>query len=43
MYYSDICLDGLRRITKILIHDSQSPGPDLNPAPPEYEVMVLAT
>jgi hypothetical protein len=37
-YYSGICLQGLSKTTKNLSQDSCSPGRDLNPGPPEYEV-----
>jgi hypothetical protein len=30
-------LEVLRKTTKTLSEDSQSPGKDLNPRPPEYE------
>jgi hypothetical protein len=36
-YYLGICLEGLKKTTKNLSHDSQSQGRDLNPGPPEYE------
>jgi hypothetical protein len=36
-YYTDICLEGLRRTTKNLIQDSQSQGRDLNLRLLEYE------
>jgi hypothetical protein len=36
-YYPGICLEGTRKTTKSLSQDSQSPGPDLNPGPTEYE------
>jgi hypothetical protein len=36
MYYPNIFLEGLRKITKILSRDRRSPGRDLNPGPPEY-------
>jgi hypothetical protein len=41
-YYPGICLEGLRKITKILSQDSLSKGRDLNSGPPECEVEVLA-
>jgi hypothetical protein len=37
-YYPGICLEGLRRTTKNLSHDSRYSGQDLNSRPPEYEV-----
>jgi hypothetical protein len=36
-YYSSTFLEGLRKTTKTLNCDSQSPGKDLKPGPPEYE------
>jgi hypothetical protein len=42
-YYPDIRLEGLRKRTGNLNQDSRSPGPDLNPGPPEYEAGVLTT
>jgi hypothetical protein len=41
-YYSGICLVRLRKTAKTC-QDSQSPGQDLNPGPPEYEAGVLTT
>jgi hypothetical protein len=40
-YYPNICLEGLRKTTKIPSQDSRFPGRDLNPGPPEYEAGVL--
>jgi hypothetical protein len=40
---SGICLEGLRKTTEALGQDSQSPGWDLNPGPPKYEVGVLTS
>jgi hypothetical protein len=40
-YYPRIHLEGLRKITKKLIHDSQSLGQDMNPGPPKYYAGVL--
>jgi hypothetical protein len=40
-YYPGIRLEGLRKTTENLIHDSRCPGRDLNPGPPEYEAGVL--
>jgi hypothetical protein len=37
-----IYLEGLRKTTKNLSEDSQSPGRELYPGPPEYEAGVLA-
>jgi hypothetical protein len=34
---SSICLQGLRKTTKNLSQDSQSPGQELDPKAPEYE------
>jgi hypothetical protein len=42
-YYPGIRLEGLRKTTKKLSQDSQSPGRDLNLEPPEYKVGVLTT
>jgi hypothetical protein len=42
-YYSSICLEGLRNITKNFIQDTGFPGQNLNPVPPEYEAGVLTT
>jgi hypothetical protein len=42
-YYPGIHLEGLRKTTEILTHDSRSPGRDLNPEPPEYEAGLLTT
>jgi hypothetical protein len=36
-YYQGICLEGLRKITKILSQDSWSPGQDSKTGPPYYE------
>jgi hypothetical protein len=36
-YYVRIWLEGLRTTKKHLSQDSQSPGRDMNPGPPEYE------
>jgi hypothetical protein len=33
-YYTEICLQGLRKTTKSLSQDSRSPGRDLNLRPP---------
>jgi hypothetical protein len=38
-----ICLEGLRKTTKILSKDNRSPSRDLNTGPPEYEAGVSAT
>jgi hypothetical protein len=35
------CLEGLRKITKNLRQDSQFPGRDVKPGPPDYEAEVL--
>jgi hypothetical protein len=40
-HYPDICMEGLRKITKDLSLNSRSPGRDLNPRPPEFEAGVL--
>jgi hypothetical protein len=37
-YYPGICLEGLRKTTKKTRQYIRSPGRDLNPGPPEYEV-----
>jgi hypothetical protein len=42
-YYPLICLEWLRKNTKNLNHDNQSPVRDLNPGPSEYKVWVLTT
>jgi hypothetical protein len=42
-YYPGTGLEGLRKITKNLSHDSRSPGRVFNPRPPEYEAGVLTT
>jgi hypothetical protein len=36
-YYYSICLQGLRKTSKNLSQDSQSPGRDLKSESPEYE------
>jgi hypothetical protein len=41
-YCSGIRLERLRKTTKNR-HNSRSPGRDLNPGPPEYEVGMLTT
>lgn len=41
-YYPGIRLKGLRKTTNTC-HDDQSPGRDLKPVPPKYEVGVLTT
>jgi hypothetical protein len=41
--YPGIYLEGLRKTMKTLSQDSQFPGRDLNPGPPEYEAGVLTT
>jgi hypothetical protein len=40
-YYPGICLEGLEKITKILIQDSLSLHQDLNPGHPTYKAGVL--
>jgi hypothetical protein len=40
MYYTSICLNGLKKATKNLSQDSRSPDRDLNPEPVEYKVEV---
>jgi hypothetical protein len=40
---SQICLEGLRKITTNLCPETQSPGWGINPGPPEYEVGELIT
>jgi hypothetical protein len=42
-YYPGIYLEGLRKITKNLSHNSRSPGRDLKPSPSEYNAGVLPT
>jgi hypothetical protein len=42
-YYPNICLEGLRKTTKVLSQDSQSPGQDFNMGPRKYEAGVLIT
>jgi hypothetical protein len=42
-YYPGICLEGLRKTTKILSQDSRHPGRDLNQGSPEEEAGVLTT
>jgi hypothetical protein len=42
-YYRGLCLEGLKKSTKTVSKDSRSPGPVLNPEPPEYEAGVLKT
>jgi hypothetical protein len=42
-YYPGIRLEGLRKTTKDLNRDSQSPGRDVSPGPPEFEAGVLTT
>lgn len=38
---SQIYLEVVKKITKILIHDSRSQGRNSNPGPPEYEAAML--
>jgi hypothetical protein len=40
---SSICLQGLRKTTKNLSQDSQSPGQELDPKAPEYEARQLTS
>jgi hypothetical protein len=40
-YCSGICLEGLRKTTKIISQASRSPGRDLNPGSPVYEAGEL--
>jgi hypothetical protein len=40
-YFLGICLEGLRKSTKNLSHDSRSPAIGLNPGPPEHEAGML--
>jgi hypothetical protein len=40
LYYSAICLEGLRRTVKNFSQDTRSPVRDFNPGPPEYEELV---
>jgi hypothetical protein len=42
-YYPDIGVVEVRKATKYLSQNSQSPGRDLNRDPPEYEVGVVTT
>jgi hypothetical protein len=42
-YYTGIRLEGLRTTTIKVSQGSRTPGPDLNPGPLEYEVVVLTT
>jgi hypothetical protein len=42
-YYSDICLEGLRKTMKKLSKSSRCPSQDLNAGSPEYESGLLAT
>jgi hypothetical protein len=42
-YYPGVRLDGLRKPRKYFSQDKRSPVRDLNPGPPEYEVVVLTT
>jgi hypothetical protein len=42
IYYPSSCLEGLR-ITPKLSQDSRYPNRDLNPGPPEFEVVVLSS
>jgi hypothetical protein len=39
--YPGICLEELRKATENRDQDSRSPGLDLNPEPPEYEVREM--
>jgi hypothetical protein len=43
MYYPGIYLEGLRKTTTNLSHDSQSPGRGLNPRSTNYEGKLLTT
>jgi hypothetical protein len=40
-YYPSICMEGLRKTTKTLTHDSWSTDRDLNQGAPKYEAGVL--
>jgi hypothetical protein len=42
-YYPGVFLEGLRNTTKDLSQGSRSPGRDLKPGPPQYEVGLLTT
>jgi hypothetical protein len=42
-YYSRICLEELRKITRNFSQDSRSLGRDLKPGPPHFETGVLTT
>jgi hypothetical protein len=39
-YHPGFCLEGLRKTTKHLSQDSQSPSKDLKPGPPNYEAVI---
>jgi hypothetical protein len=40
-YYPNICMEGLRKITKNLSQDSRYPSQDSNEASPEYKPTAL--
>jgi hypothetical protein len=42
-HHPSMFLERLRKATKSLSHDGQSPGRDLKPGPLEYEAGVLTT
>jgi hypothetical protein len=42
-YYSGIYFERLSKTTRNLRQDSQSPGRDFNPGPPENETRILTT
>jgi hypothetical protein len=41
--YPEISPEGVRKTTRSLSQDSQSPGRDLNTSPPEYKAGILTT
>jgi hypothetical protein len=40
-YYPDTCLEGPRKTTRNVSQDTQSPGRNLNPGPPQNEAGFL--
>jgi hypothetical protein len=41
-YYPGIRLEGLRKTSVNIAENNQSPGWDLKPGPPEYEVVLTS-
>jgi hypothetical protein len=43
MFYTEICLEELRKTIQSFRQDNQSQGQDLNSGPPEYKTGILTT